>query len=223
MRAIYIIVEGQTEEEFVKKVLCHRFYREGIYDIRALLMRTGHGGKGGAITYDRFKSNVIRLCKSEPDVLITSLIDFFRLDTSFPGVEKATLIADKFARVAFLEEAIANDIGQKNVLPYLQLHEFEGLLFSDISGFDIIPGLSATHRTNIQAVISAYPTPEHINDGPETAPSKRLEKLIHKYNKTLHGPYIAEQIGIDLICEKCARFSTWLEKLICIYKAGRSS
>ena len=55
--------------------------------------------------------------------------------------------------------------------------------------------------------------PEDINDSPETAPSKRMQKLIHGYNKVVYGVSLIEYIGIDIILRKCPHFREWIEKL----------
>lgn len=217
MRAIYIISEGQTEEEFIEKVLCNHFYANEIYDVRPILLSTSKTSKGGALNYDRFKNNILKLAKTEPNVMLTSMIDFFRLDNSFPRFQESLAIVDKFARVKFLEKAMLDDIGYSNFIPYIQMHEFEGLLFSDIEGFDIIPDLTTNLRNQLEGIINGYPTPEHINDGPDTAPSKRL-KIIPGYRKTLHGPYLAEAIGVDTIMNMCPKFAEWITTLVETYK-----
>src|SRR5580700_6239012 len=79
MRGVYIIVEGPTEEEFVNEVLRPYFNDFGIYDVRAILIQTSPGYKGGDLKFKRYRNNVDNILKAEPDVLITSLIDFFRL------------------------------------------------------------------------------------------------------------------------------------------------
>ena len=53
-----------------------------------------------------------------------------------------------------------------------------------------------------------FPSIEHIDDGPTTAPSKRIIKLIPGYEdrKASAGPNIAEYIGLTVIREKCLAF-----------------
>tara|TARA_B100000508_G_scaffold140717_1_gene143028 strand:- start:544 stop:1203 length:660 start_codon:yes stop_codon:yes gene_type:complete len=214
VRGIYIIVEGQTEEEFVKVTLQPYLSSHGIHDVRAILLETSPGHKGGDLKFSRFERNAIHLLKRETDIVVTSLIDFFRLKNDFPKYNKIDSISDKQEKVTFLEQAMAEVINYRNFLPYIQLHEFEGLLFSDQSGFDYIPDIPDRSFEILAGVIKDHKNPELINDGFETAPSKRLEKLIPPYRKTLHGPLIAEEIGIIKILEKCPRFRNWVEQLI---------
>jgi hypothetical protein len=214
MRAIYILAEGPTEEEFINQILIHYFNRHNIYDVRAILMETSPGFKGGDISYARYSYNAKLLLKQEKDILVTSLIDFFRLKTDFPCYIEANGIPNKFDRVKFLETKIGEDINNNRFIPYIQLHEFEGLLFSSEKGFEYLPEISTNNFQQLINVVNLYDNPEKINDGPNTAPSKRLENLIPGYQKTLHGPIIADEISIDVILEKCERFKHWIEKLI---------
>jgi len=214
MRGVYIIVEGQTEEEFVNKSLRSYFNKFEIYDVRAILVETSPGHKGGALTFDRFKRDIEKLLKSQHDIVVTSLIDFFRLRTDFPKYEEAQSIIDKQTRVKFLEDAVAERINNQRLIPYIQLHEFEGLLFSDVKGIEYIPDIPDKNKQELVSTINNYPNPELLNDGAETAPSKRLTKLIPRYQKTLHGPLIAAEIGVPLIIQKCPRFDQWVKNIL---------
>lgn len=219
MRAIYIIAEGQTEEEFINEILRPYLNRFEIYDVRAILMETSPGYKGGDVSYPRFKYNVELLLKQETDVIVTSLIDYYKLDTGFPNFNESIRIVDKLKRMEFLEGSIGNDIQNRRFLPYIQLHEFEGLLFSSDLGFDYLPGIPLPNISKLKTLVNQYDNPELINDGEETAPSKRLIKLIPGYQKTLHGPIIADEISIDVILRKCLRFNEWVKKLIDLYNS----
>ena len=186
MRGVYIIVEGQTEEEFVNSLLKPYFYDNGIYDTRAILLETSQGHKGGDLKFARYEKNIVDLLKNQKDILVTSLIDFYCLKSDFPNYNEAKEITDKPKRVKFLEDSIAEKITNPRFIPYIQLHEFEGLLFSDIKAFDSIPNINFNNREKLTEIINTYPNPELLNDGKETAPSKRLTKLITGYKKILY-------------------------------------
>lgn len=211
MRGLYILSEGSTEEEFVNSCLRPYFNDFGIYDVRAILMETSPGYKGGDISYQRYKRNAEILLKRESDIVVTSIIDFFRLKPDFPCYEESKLIPDKMQRVEFLEHAISHDISHKRFLPYIQLHEFEGLLFSDTRGFDYLPHIPKMNLIKLHRAVEECGNPELLNDGDETAPSKRLIKLIPGYSKALYGPIIADEVGIKNIKSRCIRFNRWLE------------
>lgn len=221
MRAVYIIVEGQTEEEFVYTSLRPYLNNYGIYDVRAILVETSPGHKGGDLKFHRFKRNIENLLSRENDVLITSLIDFFRLQKDFPKFKEAQNIIDKMRRVAFLEKSIAENINNHRFIPYIQLHEFEAIVFSDKAGIEYIPDIPPKNKVELLSIIEQFPNPELLNDGPQTAPSKRLIRLIPGYQKTFHGPLMADEIGIHTILSKCPRFSNWVETIIKTYTLKR--
>ena len=100
----------------------------------------------------------------------------------------------------------------------LVLHEFEGLLFSDVSAFENIASQEAV--AVLRGVRVAVPTPEHINESPETAPSKHIERVISAYSKVADGIDVAEKIGIDKIAAECRHFANWLSKLTVWAKEG---
>lgn len=214
MRGLYILVEGQTEEEFVNEVLRDFFINHNILDVRAIKIQTSPGFKGGDVSYQRYKLNIKKLLDRESDIIVTSLIDYYKLNSDFPFFQDHLKIDDKLERVSFLENKIKVDINHRRFIPYIQLHEFESLLFSDISGFNYIPDISDSNRDLLSKAINSYDNPELLNDGEESAPSKRLKKLIPNYQKTFHGPIIASEISIEIIRNRCIRFNTWLELLI---------
>jgi len=211
---VIIIVEGQTEEEFVNESLCPWLNSRGIYDVRAIKIRTSQTGKGGSANYLKFKNEVLRLLTQQKDVLVTSLLDFFRLPTSFPQYEEAQKMSDVERRVAFLENALAVGINAERFLPYIQLHEFEALLFTKIEGFRALPGLDLKQVAEIESVIETYPNPELINNNPQTAPSKRLEQIYPGYEKVLHGNFVILENTFPSLLEKCPRFRNWVEDIV---------
>jgi hypothetical protein len=69
-----------------------------------------------------------------------------------------------------------------------------------------------------QIIVEFQDDIEKINDSPQTAPSKRLEKLFNEvgefYDKVFHGEGIAADIGLESLREKANRFNEWVEKII---------
>lgn len=216
MRAIYIICEGQTEEEFVNSILRPYFTDFEIYDVRPILMTTSKGHKGGDVKYDRLKFNIDKLLLREQDVIVTSFIDFFRLKSDFPKFKEAGQKYNKFERVHFLEEALAEAINSQRFIPYIQLHEFESVLFAAKDGFEFLPDLKQANLNKLILAVNEKVNPEELNDGELTAPSKRLEQLIPGFdkNKPFYGGIIAEVNTIQTILNRCTRFNDWIENLI---------
>ena len=216
IRAIYIICEGQSEEEFVNGTLRPYFNSQQIYDVRSILMTTSKGHKGVDVKYDRLKFNIDKLLNRETDILVTTFIDFFRLKNDFPKFEDAQAIQNKIQRVQFLEQALAVAIDNPRFIPYIQLHEFEGLLFASKDGFEFLPDLKPANLKSLLSAVNEKENPEELNDGELTAPSKRLEQLIPGFdkNKPFYGGLIAEVNTIGAVLDRCLRFKTWVETLI---------
>lgn len=214
MRRIVIIVEGDTEEAFVNTMLQPYFINRNIVVSCFKIKHT----KGGLTKYAHFKKDIIKIVY-ETNAVITSLIDFYALPNDFPKYAEATPIVNKTDRLQFLENAIKENIEQTqgkafpHLFPYIQLHEFEALVFSSIVGIQALFEEDEADITQLKAVINGHDSPEDINDSPATAPSKRLLNLISGYNKIVDGVLILDEIGLPEIIEKCPRFSWWLNEL----------
>lgn len=220
MRAIYIICEGESEEEFINNLLRPYFNTHKIYDVYPILMSTSKVQKGGDIKYDRLKFNVEKLLSRESDVLVTSFIDFYKLKTDFPQYTEAQQIQNKIHRVEFLEKAMCEAMNFQRFIPYIQLHEFEGLLFASKDGFESLTDLKAKNIEALLLAVEEKENPEELNDGVLTAPSKRLGQLIPGFDKDkpLYGGFIAEVNTIYPILKRCTRFNHWVETLIQKFK-----
>ena len=96
---------------------------------------------------------------------------------------------------------------------YVQKYEFEGLLLSDVDAFAEVPSIPAASIESLRRIRAEFATPEDIDDGPATAPSKRIVQLVPGYRKRLYGPIIAEETGLTRIREECPRFDSWINRL----------
>jgi hypothetical protein len=217
VRRIFIIVEGQTEEEFVKTILRDYLLKYGITDVRPIKIQTSKGHKGGFLKYAHLKQDIEKLNKSQSNILITTFVDYFRIPVDLPGYKAVEDKIDSTKRVEYLEESMKLDtkcLNNNIILPYIQVHEFEALLFSSIDGFKAYWESQPKIIKEISNIITKYDNPEDINDKPTTAPSLRLKSLIPNYEKILYGNLIALEIGIEKILEKCPRFCQWINKII---------
>lgn len=156
--------------------------------------------------------------KQDRDAVVTTFIDFYGIHDRhlFPKWEDGKKIIDPNNRMGFLEEAMKDDIEgdqRYRFVPYIQLHEFEGLLFNRIEIFINNFTAQEADLVELEKIISQHSNPELINDGHDTAPSKRLQKLISGYNKVIYGAILAEEIGLAKIRAKSPRFNRWLETL----------
>ncbi len=215
MKRVIIICEGETEREFCKKVLAPHLIKHDIFIQAPLIKRS----MGGIVKWSILKKE-IETHLMEPNVIVSTLIDYYGLyqKHNFPKWTESEKIADKNARMDFLENAMKEDISdavRHRFIPYLQLHEFEGLLFNDIQVFyDQVPKNELIGIAELKKTFADYSNPEMINNNPGTSPSHRLKRIIKGYNKLLYGHYFAEAIGIEKIKAKSPRFNQWVEKLI---------
>jgi len=211
MKRLIIIVEGQTEEEFVNQILAPYFRTKGIHSIVPIKIATSSTSKGGFVNYQHLKNDVLKRIR-ETDVIISTFVDYFRIPTSIPEYVACQRLGNVDDRIVCLEKAIATDINYPNFIPYIQKHEFEALLFSSSAGFENLYGEDVISET--ASVIAEYHNPEDINSRPEFAPSKRLISIMGSYEKVFEGNMIALEVGINTMLEKCPRFRNWVEKLI---------
>jgi hypothetical protein len=220
MIRLHFVVEGQTEEEFVNSMLVSHLSAVNIFgDVRCVETSRHHLKiyRGGGTTYEKMKKDLILWMKEDrqSDAFFTTMFDVYGLPSDFPGIESARKQTDPYQRVALLERALADDMAHRRFVPYLQLHEFEALILSDPTKFDV---RFIEHQKGIQALIvecSSYQSPELIDDNETTAPSKRIIAKIPDYEGSKHsaGPLIAKQIGLTAIRQKCSHFDSWLTKL----------
>lgn len=215
MKRIIIICEGPTEVEFCKDVLYRHFFAKKIIIQTPLIKKSG----GGIVPWSTFKHQIENHLKQDPTAVVTTLIDYYGIHSKyqFPKWDEAHKETDKSNRMSILEngmtDSVSNDLSNR-FLPYIQLHELEGLLFNNIEVFtNNIPSADFTDMAELINTIERYPNPELINDTPNNAPSYRLLRLIKGYNKIVYGAILAEQIGLVKIRAKSPRFNQWITAL----------
>lgn len=221
MKRLHITAEGQTEEAFVNKTLKQHLAQFGVYaDVRCVLTSRQYNMefRGGMTTYQRAKNDIIRWLHEEihnTDVAYTTMFDFYALPEDFPGYSAAQRFQDPYQKVATIEQALAEDINDRRFIPYIQLHEFETLLFVDPQKFEIEYFDKPEGIAELRLIADSYGNPELINQGESTAPSKRIINVYGDYadNKPAIGSMIAQEIGVDAMRRRCAHFNQWLTKL----------
>lgn len=214
MSRLYIICEGPTEQEFCQNTLAPKCQQWGLDLYTPLINKSG----GGIVAWSTLKKQV-EAHLGDPGGYATTLVDYYGIGPrhKFPAWQQAQALGNKQERMEALEEAMKQDIKPERrdrFIPYLQLHEFEGLLFNNLEAFEFLfEDDELLNKRELIDVINRHPNPELINDNPNTAPSKRLEKLIKGYRKVLYGNSIAETIGLQNMRNKSPRFNQWLTKL----------
>ena len=213
MKNVYIYCEGPTEETFINEVLYPYFFNIGIV-VTPIICATKRTRlkkyKGGVSDYNKIKNELTILCKSHSNEFVTTMFDYYAMPSNTPGIDNQD--PDIIKRIEAIEATVDSDIGMKNCSFHFMLHEFEGILFSNPASFNLIADESTAGK--VQAIRDSFPTPEHINNSPETAPSKRLEQLIPGYAKVRNGTILSKDMGLDTIIRECPHFRDWIKRIV---------
>lgn len=219
MTRINIVVEGQTERQFVEGPLLEHLLPFGILVSGKIIGVPGH--KGGRVNYARVKKDVTHLLRSDRRSHCSTLIDYYGLGDGFPGDASRQEKTLRQQHAAGIERATLDDIAEalgddlrvrERFVPFIVLHEFEALLFSDPKALAESIGEPSLAQ-QFQIIVAAAGAPEDIDDSPQTAPSKRILGIFPRYRKALDGPRAVEAIGVPTIVRACPHFAEWLERL----------
>jgi hypothetical protein len=221
---ILIHVEGQTEEEFVNEVLAPHLYTKGYTGISARLVGKSRKRKnrGGTCAWTDVRTEIYRHLSRDADAFASTIVDFYALPASGPkewpgrGSCIGMSVGDKASHI---QNALQQDLQIHHgaaiagrFIPFVAMHEFEGLLFSDPDRMARGMGKSNIAQ-QFHEIRNLFDTPEHINDSPHTAPSMRIKDIIPGYAKVLLGNVAALEVTLDRMREECPVFATWLNSL----------
>ncbi|GIM52211.1 hypothetical protein CAPN004_12410 [Capnocytophaga cynodegmi] len=212
MKRIIIICEGQTEQEFVRKIMYPFFIGKNIMLDAPLIKHS----RGGMVDWQLLKKQIENHLRQDKNSIVSTFIDYYGLHSGhkFPNWEQSQQITDKNQRITYLEKqmklAISEEL-QHRFIPYMQLHEFEGLLFCKKDIFlQVIPTNELIDKDELDYIFANFDNPEMINDKKETSPSHRLQRIIKGYDKVVYGNIIAETTGLHCIRNKAPRFNNWI-------------
>jgi hypothetical protein len=218
---VKLILEGQTERAFIVDVLAPYIddRTEGQVVLVPSVLITAVGARsfrgGTGHDYGIVKRNALRALDEGGADWVSSMLDVFRFPSKGRPWSVAPKPADPLEWVKQLEQQFARDVGDRRFRPYLCLHEFEALLFSSPQAIaDVVEALRP-HLDELRSLVAAMGSPEHINDGPDTAPAKRLTIWAgNAYRKPLHGVAICRAIGVDAMRKQCKHFDEWVQWLL---------
>ena len=210
--AIYVVVEGYSEERFVKDVLAK--YLLSINDsirVIPIMIETGRDVhtkyRGGVSNYSVIRKNILSVCNGHKNAIVTMMFDCYGFPKNIDGKSW-----DKENGVEYVESLIGDNIGRDNFIPFLMKYEFETLLFSDVSCFRSYKGVENTLKSVLR----------EFNDDPESvntvsSPSHRITVAFNNNNrsfskKTMGIPLVSE-IGIQCMMERCPHFRAWIQRL----------
>ena len=205
MIRLAIVVEGRTERQFVRLLLAGHLIR---YDVLAEPMLIGKSVQsGGDVTIERLTRRMAQV--SYHFDAVTTLVDFygFRRRPTNDVSELERLIDEAYARSP--HRRLRHD----RVFAYVQMHEFEALLFSDVRALVRAVAAAPDAERKLAEARAQFASPEEINDRSDTAPSKRITGAMPGYDKVLGGSLAAEAVGLDAMRRECPRFGDWLTRL----------
>ncbi len=217
MSRVRALVEGRTELIFVQEVLAPELARSGVYVTASMFGKPGQHKHGGIKKWSAASRDIEHALKGDPTCTITTMVDYYGL----PDDWRATVDRpDAHARVEAIEARMTQELGTllgksfdaRRFIPYVQLHEFEALLFTrpgEIARTLEVPQLESV----FQRIVDACGGPELIDDDTTTAPSKRIVAVAPRYNKVRHGILAAGRIGLAAMRAACPRFDMWVARL----------
>lgn len=225
MARLLVHVEGETEETFVNEVLAPHLYGSGYSRVSARLLGNARQRerREGIRGWNSVRDDILKHLREDAGCLVTTMVDYYALPKTGQGAWPGRDAAGKLSfaqKAGTVQDAIHANISTEmgrgfdpsRFVPYVMMHEFEGLLFSDCERFGRgIGRLDLVEQ--FQAIRDDFKTPEEINDSEVTAPSKRVEALVPGYQKPLLGTLAVLEIGLDRIRSECPHFRRWLERL----------
>jgi len=215
MSNIKILVEGPTEILFVNVVLKPHFHERGIY-IKPFLFQKA----GGVPKYSISQKQILNTVKSDPSCFCTTMVDFYGMPMDWPGREQANRCQGCAEKADMVERSILKDITEsfgnsfnpRCLMPYVQMYEFEALLFSSPSELAESLGDKKLSSTFLK-IRNKFSTPEEIDDHYDTCPSRRIERVFQGFKKTINGISAANRIGLGKMRRECPHFDEWITKL----------
>ncbi len=220
MRRVIIVVEGQTEEAFVNRVLAPTLAGNALYAsaTRITTSRTAHKVyKGGFVNFSHLERDVNQLLKQDQHCYVSTMVDFYRLPNSVPGYAVAMSQVSPYDKVNALHQHFkAHFQSSPRFLPYVQLHEFETLLYANPAVAASVTGMAVLSAMMNAAIAGSGGNPELVNQTPQGAPSKRILATYSGYEKVVHGVQIASGVGLQTMLNQCAHFKSWHDALLAL-------
>lgn len=225
MTRLFVHVEGQTEETFVNEALAPHLYEHGLTQVSARLIGNARqrSRRGGIKPWPAARRDIVAHLREDQECAATIMVDYYGMPIdgsgAWPGRSQAAAMAFSHKAQAIesrlledIREAMGSGFDVRRFIPYVMMHEFEAMLFSDCGRFGKAIGRPELSG-KFQEIRDQFATPEEIDDSPETAPSRRIVRLVPGYEKPLMGNLAALAIGLDAIRSECPNFQCWLERL----------
>lgn len=220
MIRLLVVVEGRSEQEFVKAVLAPHLAGQNVFAEARLVATkferaTGTWHKGGGSSWARWFNDLTKLLASDraSDRRVTTMFDLYRFPKDGPGMDSHRAIADTALRIDRMEASLREAVDDPRFEPYIQRHEFEALVLAAIDHLDEVLGSQSARAVRQLRDDLAGRAPEDVDEGYDTTPARRLERHLDRYDKVLHGVEVLERAGLPTLRAACPRFHAWVTKL----------
>lgn len=214
-RRMHFLVEGQTEETIVGDLIAPHFEGCGWHVTLSILVTrrplAGPASRGGLSSWAKLKRELHLLLRDSGLSVLTTVIDYYGFPADAPGMSTRPH-GPALARVAHVEAALHNEIDDARFIPHLVLHETEAWVFAAADHLAVLAGRPAL-ATRLEDDATQAGGPELINDGPSTAPSKRIRAYWPSFSKTSDGPIAISELGLAALRSRCPHMDRWLRQL----------
>lgn len=233
MNEVAAIVEGQTEQTFVRYHLAAHLRPRGVNMWATLSGPLGR--RGGVGKWESVRGDILRALRQRRGRVCTTMFDFYGMPKDWPGRAEADNVSyglkGEQVERALLDDLATHageDFRPELFIPYVQVHEFEALLFADVAKMaEVLAAASQLDRVRLAArfkdILDKAGQPEAINDGWETCPSRRIASAVPRYTKPTFGPLVAGRIGLEKLRAACPHFGQWVGRLEALGARGAAS
>ena len=139
---LLICVEGQTEEDFVEYVLAPHLYTRGYTAVAAKLMGTAisRANRGGVKAWDDVLKDIVNKLRGDRGLIVSTMVDYYGMPRDWPGRAAVPPSGETPSQIAVpieqgMSDAVVGEMGSGfnagRFVPYVMMHEFEALLFSN--------------------------------------------------------------------------------------------
>lgn len=220
---IVALVEGKTEQIFIRNILGPYLAERQIYMTPIVVSKPGQ--KGGDIKFSRVKNDIELHLKQRSNTFLTLFVDYYGMKSDWPGHVEAKRHPTPAGKARIINHRtkdrvnslFANQNSDKRFIPYVAMHEFEAMLFSDPR---ILAEQLRIPQSRVDPILEECNEPENIDDSPQTAPSKRLEHLSSRFKKTTTGIAVLEATGLAKTRARCPIFNKWLTDIESLKENG---
>ena len=216
MPRLIMLVEGHTEVSFIDALLAPHLYGVGHMDIRPMLLGNH---RGGISQWAPVRSEIEKHLLQSPDAWVTTMVDYSGMLESWPGRRAANGLLSASQKAHAVEQALLKDIlalfqdlHPVRFIPFVVMHEYEGLLFSEPSGLADALGnpawLSGSGRYAMNSAPRKRSTlPTRLA---HPAGSAIYSRVIRSAPEVFERP---QRIGLETMRDQCPLFDNWVKKL----------